>query len=129
MLSTHLKRFVTRSIDQVRHLNVGLVGSPFSGGQRTDGTELAPRYFRKFGLKGHIERLGHKVTDYGDIDFQFDKSRPSAEWSDLKMNYSKDVFRAATVLSAAVQQVLKAEQICVNLGGDHSLGKPFVLYS
>jgi arginase family enzyme len=106
-----------------RQLNVGIIGSPFSGGQRTDGTELAPKYFRKSGLKGHIEKLGHKVTDYGDLNFQFDKSHASDEWSDLKMNYGKDVFGMAQKLSSQVQQVLKSEQICINLGGDHSLGK------
>jgi arginase family enzyme len=122
-LKNALHRINSISVRSARHLNVGIVGSPFSGGQRTDGTELAPKYFRKSGLKGHIERLGHKVTDYGDVDFGFNKSLPSAEWSDLKMNYSRDVFSATLKLSAQVQQVLKAEQVCVNLGGDHSVGR------
>ena len=107
----------------VRQLTVGLVGAPFSGGQRTDGTELAPRYFRNSGLKKEIERLGHRVTDYGDLSFQFDKGKPSADWSDLKMNYCKDVFDACLKLSKKVQNVLNNQDICVNLGGDHCLGK------
>ena len=48
--------------------NIGIVGCPLDLGAGRRGVDMGPSAIRIAGLQRHLEQLGHRVEDYGDID-------------------------------------------------------------
>ncbi|CAI9716794.1 arginase-2, mitochondrial [Octopus vulgaris] len=66
----------TRQVVQVstrRHIHlqkIGVVGVPLNKGQDKQGVELGPKALRDNGLITSLEDLGHRINDYGNIEFE-----------------------------------------------------------
>ncbi|MEK7314853.1 MAG: arginase family protein, partial [Candidatus Eisenbacteria bacterium] len=47
---------------------IEIIGCPVDLGAGRRGVDMGPSAIRVADLERHLERLGHKVTDHGDID-------------------------------------------------------------
>ncbi|GAB1598109.1 arginase, hepatic-like [Argonauta hians] len=96
--------------------NIGVIGVPLNKGQGKQGVELGPRALRDSGLITSLENLGHKIKDYGDIEFE------NVEGGIIN-NVVNGLYlsEANKKVTRAVKKVIQAGEICLTLGGDHSL--------
>lgn len=99
---------------------VGLVGAPFSDGQPRQGTELGPEAMRKNGLVDILNQNKFKVNDYGDLKFTNTATRSKIVHPKIKNLNS--FLSAAKTLSDKVHQVTNENDVCLTIGGDHSMG-------
>ncbi|KAK2141362.1 hypothetical protein LSH36_1111g01009 [Paralvinella palmiformis] len=98
--------------------SIGVVGIPFDKGQPCKGVNLGPEVLRRAGAVKIIEQLGYDVKDYGDIRLEDIPNDTSAYGVKLPRTIGADMRR----LSETVSQVVGNGAICLNLGGDHTLG-------
>ncbi|XP_014767975.1 arginase, hepatic [Octopus bimaculoides] len=113
----------TRQVVQVstrRHIHlqkIGVIGVPLNKGQDKQGVELGPKALRDHGLITSLEDLGHRINDYGNIQFE------NIEEDDKQSLIKNGLFlsHASKKISNAVKKVIQAGEICLTLGGDHSL--------
>jgi len=121
-LISHSRSFRTNST--LFRKDVALIGVPFSGGQRKDGVQLGPKTLRDAGIVEMIEKLGRKVTDYGDVTIP-EFSSQSPELTDHGNGYKLQNTHVCGVVSQwvadAVEKGAREDKICVTLGGDHSI--------
>ncbi|XP_051867290.1 arginase, hepatic-like [Pristis pectinata] len=96
---------------------LGILGAPLSRGQGKKGVEVAPAALRKSGLVKALRIGGCDVKDYGDLKFEDEPE--DQPFGTVKM--PRTVGRANEKLSQAVNKVKASGQICLTLGGDHSL--------
>ena len=47
---------------------VSIIGAPLDLGQTRRGVDMGPSAIRIADLQRHLELIGHRVEDYGDID-------------------------------------------------------------
>ncbi|XP_073671963.1 arginase-1 [Paramisgurnus dabryanus] len=99
------------------HHCVGIIGAPFSKGQRRDGVQRGADLIRAAGLVQKLKVQGCIVKDYGNLTFE---DIPNDEpFGTVKM--PRSVGRANELLAGAVHKVKSDGNTCVMLGGDHSL--------
>ena len=92
-----------------------LYGAGYRGGQPKLGVELAPYYFRNYGLKKRLEkRLGYHVMDGGNIKIPKNTETNPAYSLD-------DIGYYNNVLYQTLLPHLKTKTPCLTLGGDHSI--------
>ncbi|XP_058875409.1 arginase-1-like isoform X1 [Acipenser ruthenus] len=112
-----LKSFLKFMIIRRCHHSVGIIGAPFSRGQRKDGVEKGPDYIRTAGLIEKLQAQGCQVKDYGNL--KLDDVPNDEPFGKVRM--PKTVGLANQRLADAVHTVKKEGRACVVLGGDHSL--------
>ncbi|ESP01024.1 hypothetical protein LOTGIDRAFT_207734 [Lottia gigantea] len=96
---------------------VGVLGVPLSKGQPRDGTENGPKALRNAGIIKVLEDLGNQVIDHGDLQFEtIENDNPKD-----KIKNPKTVGAANKKISDAVYSIVKSEQLCLTMGGDHSM--------
>lgn len=95
---------------------VGVWGACFDQGQPHRGVGDAPSLMRKAGLTSRLKSLGCDLTDHGDISVIRDRNVDTME--ERKMQS----FRFARQAQERVQEILDQGQVCLTLGGDHSIG-------
>ena len=100
-----------------RHIEI--IGCPVDLGAGRRGVDMGPSAIRVADLERHLERLGHKVTDFGDIDVMIPET---LEAGPSTIRYKPAILRACDELRAEVERSLAAGRTPVVLGGDHSLG-------
>ncbi|XP_069773185.1 arginase-2, mitochondrial [Narcine bancroftii] len=98
--------------------SVGIIGAPFSYGQKRRGVEGGPQAIRDAGLTDRLAFLGWKLHDYGDLNFTI----VSKDTPYKNVHHPRTVGLANQSLSEAVSQALGDGHISLMLGGDHSLG-------
>ncbi|XP_013794391.1 arginase-1-like [Limulus polyphemus] len=99
--------------------NIGIIGVPFSKGQRKSGVEKGPLAIRDGGLLEKMQELGLNVKDLGDVEIT---EVPDENVQQGLAIHSPTVGLVAKKVSEKVSQVLRDNYLCVTLGGDHSLG-------
>ncbi|XP_078262475.1 arginase-2, mitochondrial [Rhinoraja longicauda] len=98
--------------------SLGLIGAPFSYGQKRRGVEGGPQAIRDAGLADRLSSLGWKLHDYGDLNF----TTVPNDVSYKNVHHPRTVGLANQTLTAAVSRAVGEGHISVMLGGDHSLG-------
>ncbi|ESO92074.1 hypothetical protein LOTGIDRAFT_204097 [Lottia gigantea] len=96
---------------------VGLLGIPFSKGQPRGGTEQGPQAIREAGIVEKLEQLGTQVCDHGDLTFDYIEN----DTPDGNVKNPRTVGHANKKISKAVSDIIYNGQLCLNLGGDHSM--------
>lgn len=107
-----------------RHLrDVSLVGVPFSGGQPRSGVEHGPKALRDAGLVDRIEALGRHVKDFGDIKVdKYSSENPEVEiYKGYPIKNSRICGKVSRQVANIVEKGSKSGDICVTVGGDHSI--------
>jgi len=99
------------------HENIGVVGIPLSKGQRKTGVDRGPDDLRDFGTLKALTRYGWNVTDYGNVSFDV----PESESPTGNVKRARTVGEATEAVADAVEKALRENDVCLNLGGDHSL--------
>jgi arginase len=109
---------------------VEIVGVPMDLGGNRRGVDMGPSGIRYAGLANKLSDIGYRVRDRGNIrvkdpdegrathtyeNFEGETRRPKAHNVD-------EIVRASEELAKVVQDIAKAGNIPVVLGGDHSIG-------
>eukprot|EP00762_Andalucia_godoyi_P002593 ANDGO_03381.mRNA.1 Arginase len=111
---------------------VGLVGFPFSGGQRHGGVEKGPCVLRD-PIQSILSHLGLCVTDLGDVDVDacsthLNVNLPVVSKVDTSQAAANKAYQATQVASAtcslasSLVSALAKYDFVVTMGGDHSAG-------
>lgn len=116
-----MQRFVGTKTDRPV-TRVGIVGVPFSKGQRLSGVASGPHVIRKGGLIEEINEFNPwaDIKDYGDVHEHVAEIPRGMSVPQNMPNYA--VF-AGTMqrLSEKVLDVYRDNRMCWTLGGDHSI--------
>jgi len=97
--------------------NIGVVGIPLAKGQRKTGVDKGPDDLRDFGTVKALTKYGWNVTDYGNVSFDV----PEVESPVGNVKRARTVGEATEAVADAVERALRENDVCLNLGGDHSL--------
>jgi len=97
---------------------IEIIGCPVDLGAGRRGVDMGPSAIRVADLERHLERLGHKVTDYGDIDVMIPET---LEAGPSTIRYKPAILRACDELRLEVERSLAEGRTPIVLGGDHSL--------
>jgi arginase len=97
---------------------VSIIGVPLSFGAGTAGVDLGPAAMRVARLNQRLASLGYEVRDLGDMRLE----RPThiAAPHD-KAKYMREISIACEELATEVQNVMRAGEFPIILGGDHSI--------
>ncbi len=102
---------------------IGMIGVPLGYAAGETGSELGATAIRLAKLHGlplaeHIENLGYKVTDHGDVEII--KPDYIAEENE-NPKYLKEYLASCKNMSEAVKNILENGEMPVIIGGDHSI--------
>jgi arginase len=97
---------------------VGVIGVPLAYGASMAGVELGPAALRVAKLNQRITQLGYKVRDLGDLPVEQPQVDPAPG---DKLKHLREIRAACEALAEKVEGVLKAGEIPLTLGGDHSI--------
>ncbi len=98
--------------------NVSVLGVPLDLGKDSTGTNFAPDYIRKCGLREMCESIGLLYKDLGDVECA---GRDVAEMGDIKVKYLDEITRVADKTAMIVRDEVKMGGQMLVLGGDHAL--------
>ncbi len=108
---------------------VELVGVPMDLGGNRRGVDMGPSGIRYAGLANKLAELGYRVRDRGNIrvadpdeglaTHTFQKMDPTPK---PKAHNVAEIVRASEELARVVADIVRAGNIPVVLGGDHSMG-------
>lgn len=100
--------------------DIAIIGVPVDLGAGRRGVDMGPSAIRYAGLREHLEALGYRVRDFGNVAVplaeQFD---PPAAGERLR--YLEPLMALNTALAQAVFTVISEGNFPLILGGDHSL--------
>ena len=97
---------------------VGVLGVPLGYGASMAGVDIGPAALRVARITQRIARLGYSVHDLGDMRLERPQTHPEA---DEKLKYVREISNACEQLAVEVEEILKAGQLPLILGGDHSI--------
>jgi arginase len=95
-----------------------MLGVPLGYGASMAGVDIGPAALRVARITQRIARLGYSVHDLGDMRLERPQSLPEAE---EKLKYVREISNACEQLAIDVEEILKAGQLPLILGGDHSI--------
>lgn len=98
--------------------NIGVIGVPIDLGAGRRGVDMGPSAIRIADLEKRLEELGHKVTDYGDLDVMIPETQKVGTG---KLRYKKPILAACRELMKSVEKCLDDGRMPLVLGGDHSI--------
>ncbi|MBK7367653.1 MAG: arginase [Candidatus Eisenbacteria bacterium] len=98
--------------------NIGVIGVPIDLGAGRRGVDMGPSAIRIADLEKKLEDLGHKVTDYGDLDVMIPETQKVGTG---KLRYKKPILAACRELMKATEKCLDEGRMPLVLGGDHSI--------
>jgi arginase len=92
---------------------------PLDLGQERRGVDMGPSALRFAGLNARIEALGIEVKDAGNLEVPMRETHsPGSHHS----KYLNEIAATTKRQAQAVEQALRARQMPLVLGGDHSIG-------
>jgi arginase len=97
---------------------VSVLGVPLGFGAGLAGVDLGPAAMRVARLTQRIAQLGYEVRDLGDL--RIEAPREQCQPND-KAKYLAEIAAACETVAAEVQNVMRAGELPVVLGGDHSI--------
>ncbi len=95
-----------------------MLGVPLGYGASMAGVDIGPAALRVARITQRIARLGYSVHDLGDMRLERPQSLPDAG---EKLKYVHEISNACEQLATEVEEILKANQLPLILGGDHSI--------
>jgi len=98
--------------------SLSLLGVPLGYGASMAGVDIGPAALRVARITQRIARLGYSVHDLGDMRLERPQTLPEVE---EKLKYVREITNACEQLAVDVEEVLKAGQLPLILGGDHSI--------
>lgn len=99
-------------------MDVRIIGAPVDLGQQRRGVDMGPSAIRAAGLNSALVRLGHKVTDAGNI---FSPEKETRRPKNERALYETEVIQACENLAKKVEGAVGRDRLPVVLGGDHSI--------
>lgn len=99
-------------------MDVRIIGAPVDLGQQRRGVDMGPSAIRAAGLNSALVRLGHKVTDAGNI---FSPEKETRRPKNERALYETEVTQACENLAKKVEGAVARDRLPVVLGGDHSI--------
>ncbi|MFL6209005.1 MAG: arginase [Pyrinomonadaceae bacterium] len=97
---------------------VSILGVPLGFGSALAGVDLGPAAMRVARLNQRIAQLGYEVRDLGDLRIERPQTfAPPQE----KAKYLPEIAAACELLAGEVQNVMRAGELPIILGGDHSI--------
>lgn len=96
---------------------IGIIGFPMDLGADRRGVDMGPSAIRYASLEQKIERLGYKVTDFGDIDVEISETQ---RISNAKLKYLPEIEKTSKILSKKVENLLVRNYFPLIIGGDHA---------
>jgi len=101
----------------VHEKKVSIVGAPTRFGQPKGGVEEGPKAIREAGLIPQLEELGFEVHDKGDIRFEYLENDEAIN----NVKRARQTGQACHRIYEEVYKCASSGELCVTLGGDHSL--------
>ena len=101
-----------------RKRNIEIIGIPVDLGAGRRGVDMGPSAIRIADLEPRLESLGHKVTDFGDIDVMIPETQKVGHG---KLKYKAPILQACDELRKQVERSLGEDRMPLVLGGDHSI--------
>lgn len=98
--------------------SLSLLGVPLGYGASMAGVDIGPAALRVARITQRIARLGYSVHDLGDMRLERPQTHPEVE---EKLKYVREISNACEQLAVEVEEILKAGQLPLILGGDHSI--------
>jgi arginase len=98
--------------------SLSLLGVPLGYGASMAGVDIGPAALRVARITQRIARLGYSVHDLGDMRLERPQTFPEV---DEKLKYVREISNACEQLAVEVEEILKAGQLPLILGGDHSI--------
>ncbi|KAK7791958.1 hypothetical protein R5R35_009256 [Gryllus longicercus] len=99
------------------HQKVGVIGVPFDKGQVKEGVGQAPDELRRAGVIESMRAVGCEVTDYGNITYEFKQDNKKVS----NMIHLEHIAACQEEVSKKVQEIVSRGELCVTLGGDHTV--------
>ena len=98
--------------------SIEIIGIPLDLGAGRRGVDMGPSAIRIADLEPRLESLGHKVTDFGDIDVVIPETQKVGAG---KLRYKAPILAACDALRKEVERSLGEGRVPLVLGGDHSV--------
>jgi arginase len=98
--------------------SLSMLGVPLGYGASMAGVDIGPAALRVARITQRIAGLSYSVHDLGDMRLERPQSMPEA---DEKLKYVREISNACEQLATEVEEILKANQLPLILGGDHSI--------
>jgi arginase len=98
--------------------SLSILGVPLGYGASMAGVDMGPAALRVARINQRIARLGYSVHDLGDMRLERPQTFPGA---DEKLKFVREISNACEQLAHEVEEILKAGQLPLILGGDHSI--------
>ena len=98
--------------------SLSILGVPLGYGASMAGVDIGPAALRVARITQRIAHLGYSVHDLGDMRLERPQTFPEVE---EKLKYIREIINACEQLAVDVEEVLKAGQLPLILGGDHSI--------
>jgi len=96
---------------------IGLFGFPMDLGADRRGVDMGPSAIRYANLQEKLEKLGYKVTDFGDIDI---KILETQRIRNAKLKYLPEIVKTSRVLAKKVETLMNKNYFPLIIGGDHA---------
>jgi arginase len=103
-------------VQELRRIRV--IGVPLDMGASRRGVDMGPSAMRVAGLEARLEKLGHQVTDGGNIRVEIAETQSHGTDS---ARYLAEIAETCTRTAEAVVKTLEEDMTPLVLGGDHSL--------
>ena len=97
---------------------VAIIGAPLDLGAARRGVDMGPSAIRYAGLEEHLEKLGLKVTDHGNVTAEIPEV---AEVENERVRYLPAILGSCSQIASHVRDVAQAGEMPIVLGGDHSI--------
>ncbi|MDA8200064.1 MAG: arginase family protein, partial [Thermaerobacter sp.] len=98
--------------------NVRVIGVPLDYGADRRGVDMGPSAIRYADLHERLKRIGHTVSDVGNIPVPVPESR---DRQDQHLKFLPEIVKVNRVLARAVERAFQEGDFPLVLGGDHSL--------
>jgi len=115
-IQTHSQSMPNNNMQEPRRIRV--IGVPLDMGASRRGVDMGPSAMRVAGLEARLERLGHQVTDGGNIRVEIAETQSHGTDS---ARYLAEIAETCTRTAEAVVKTLEEDMTPLVLGGDHSL--------
>lgn len=98
-------------------MNIDLFGVPIDFGAGRRGVDMGPSAIRYADITAALERIGHVVTDNGNVAVPIMEHCTVAE---PKLRFLNCILEVAEEIADAIETSLRAGNFPLTLGGDHS---------
>jgi arginase len=98
--------------------HIAILGAPLDLGAGRRGVDMGPSALRLAGLNAKLTSLGYQLEDLGNVSVAQQESTPSGPEN---AKYLPQIAKTCTKLAEMVENVLRAGNFPLVLGGDHSV--------